>query len=133
MTRNGERIPLHGGPEGEGIFNKIEAAFQGSAGYPDVTRSSSSWILAVDLGPSGPRSRGILTYSLSANPESPHHADQTRMFARKEWLELPFREADVEAATLRRVEVAGPRAGGPVSPRRVSAPVPAHVSLGSGS
>ena len=35
VTRNGRRIPIHGGPEIEGIFNKIEADFQGEAGYPE--------------------------------------------------------------------------------------------------
>jgi acyl-homoserine-lactone acylase len=121
VTRNGVRIPLHGGPEGEGIFNKIEAAFEGAEGYPDVTSSSSSWIQAVELTASGPRSRGILTYSLSANPASPHYADQTRMFSRKEWLELPFRESDVEAAAVRRYEVVAPRGGDPSDlPRRAS-------------
>jgi acyl-homoserine-lactone acylase len=111
VIRGDERIPLHGGPEYEGVFNKIEARFQGSAGYPDVTRSSSSWILAVAFGDDGPRSRGILTYSLSANPSSPHFADQTRMFSQKRWLDLPFREAEVEAATLERTLVTAPRDG----------------------
>ena len=101
VTRNERRIALHGGPESGGVFNKIEADFRGAAGYPDVDRSSSSWILAVEFTDEGPRSRGILTYSLSANPESPHYDDQTRMFSRKQWLELPFRDRDVEAAARR--------------------------------
>jgi len=109
VTRNGQRIPLHGGPEYEGVFNKIEAAFAGSEGYPDVTRSSSSWILAMEFTEDGPRARGILTYSLSANPESPHYDDQTWMYSRKEWLDLPFREADVALATERSYEVSAPR------------------------
>jgi len=109
VTRGGERIPLHGGPEYEGIFNKLEARFQGAEGYPEVTRSSSSWILAVALGDGGPRSRGILAYSLSTDPSSPHFADQTRMFSQKRWLDLPFREKEVEAATLRRTLVSAPR------------------------
>jgi acyl-homoserine-lactone acylase len=117
VLRGEERIPLHGGPESEGIFNKIEADFQGAAGYPEVTRWSSSWILAVELAASGPQSRGILTYSLSANPESPHFADQTRMFSRKEWLDLPFLESEVEAATIRRTELVVPRAAPPRSER----------------
>jgi acyl-homoserine-lactone acylase len=108
VTRNGHRIPLHGGPEDEGIFNKIEAAFAGARGYPEVTSWSSSWILAVEFTDSGPRSRGILTYSLSANPDSPHYADQTRMFSHKEWLELPFREADVRSDTRREYVVSAP-------------------------
>ncbi len=112
VTRGGVRIPLHGGPEGEGVFNKIEAAFQGASGYPEVTSWSSSWIQAVEFTASGPRSRGILTYSLSANPASPHYADQTLMFSRKEWLELPFHEIDIEAAAVRSYEVVSPRGEG---------------------
>jgi acyl-homoserine-lactone acylase len=109
VTRNGEQIPLHGGPEGAGIFNKLEARFEGAAGYPDVTKSSSSWILAVEFDAAGPRARGILTYSLSANPASPHYADQTRMYSRKEWLDIPFSEADVKAATQREYHISTAR------------------------
>ena len=105
VTRNGERIPLHGGPEFEGIFNKIESDFRGAVGYSEVDRWSSSWILAVEFGPEGPRTFGILTYSLSANPSSPHFADQTRMFSKKDWVSLPFRAEDVEAAAQRSYRV----------------------------
>ena len=100
VTRNGERIPLHGGPEIEGIFNKIEAEFQGAAGYPEVSRWSSSWIMATAFTTRGPRARGILTYSLSANPESPWYRDQTEMFSNKQWLDLPFTVEDVKAASI---------------------------------
>ena len=109
VTRAGERIPLHGGPEYEGVFNKLESRFQGAAGYPEVTRSSSSWIMAVDFDAAGPRARGILTYSLSANPASPHFTDQTHLYSRKQWLELPFHEKDIEAAKRSDVTVHAPR------------------------
>ena len=34
-VRNGEVIPLHGGPESQGVFNKVTADFDASAGgYP---------------------------------------------------------------------------------------------------
>ena len=65
--------------------------------------------MAVEFSKAGPRARGILTYSLSANPESPHYDDQTRMFSRKEWIDLPFHEADVQAATLDEYRVSAPR------------------------
>ncbi len=107
VTRQGERIALHGGPEFEGVFNKIESDFRGAEGYPEVDRWSSSWILAVALSPAGPRSFGILTYSLSDDPDSPHHADQTRLFSEKRWLALPFRAEDVEAAAIRVEHVRG--------------------------
>jgi acyl-homoserine-lactone acylase len=109
VRRNGDRIPLHGGPEFEGIFNKIEADFRGADGYPDVDRWSSSWILAVEFAEEGPRTYGILTYSLSANPGSPHFADQTRLYSQKRWLELPFHHEDIEAATDRAYTVRAER------------------------
>ena len=36
------------------------------------------------------RDRTILTYSESANPNSKHFADQTRMFSQKKWIDPPF-------------------------------------------
>ena len=109
VTRNGRRIPIHGGPEIAGVFNKLEADFQGSAGYPEVTRWSSSWIMATAFTASGPRSLGILAYSLSANPNSPHYRDQTELFSSKRWLELPFKRGDVEAQAVRSYRVSGAR------------------------
>ncbi len=41
--------------------------------------------------------RSILTFSQSENPNSPHFADQTRMFSNKEWVDPPFCEAEVLA------------------------------------
>ena len=108
VVRNGVRIPLHGGPESEGIFNKIESDLRGSAGYADVDRWSSSWILAVEFTKTGPRSRGILAYSISANPDSPHFTDQTRLFSNKEWIEIPFDAKRVTAQALRSYEVKSP-------------------------
>ena len=37
-----------------------------------------------------PESRSILTYSQSANLESPYYADQTRMFSQKKWVDMRF-------------------------------------------
>jgi acyl-homoserine-lactone acylase len=79
-----------------GAFNAIQAPFAGSEGYPEV-ESGSSFIMAVEFTERGPRSRALVTYSQSADPTSPHAADQTRLYSRKEWVELPFREPDVLA------------------------------------
>ena len=111
MTRNGKRIPIHGGPESAGVFNKIEAAFQGERGYPDVTRWSSSWIMATGLTAEGPEASGILTYSLSMNPRSPHYSDQTEMFSARRWLDLPYHRRDVQAAAGRSYRIGAPRGG----------------------
>ena len=106
VTRNAQRIPIHGGQEIEGVYNKVEADFVSAAGYPEVTRWSSSWMMASDFSRDGPVIEAILAYSLSANPDSPHYADQTAMFSQKRWLALPFDTKDIDSATLRHYTVA---------------------------
>lgn len=105
VTRNGERIPIHGGDEFEGVYNKLTAAFEGEAGYPEVTGTSSSWIMATEFGDEGPRVRALLTYSLSADPTSPHFSDQTKRYSAKDWVDIPFNRDDVVKATLSHVEL----------------------------
>jgi acyl-homoserine-lactone acylase len=53
--------------------------------------------MAVSLTPAGPQARTILTYSESANPASPHHADQTRLFTQKQWVTERFTDAAITA------------------------------------
>lgn len=109
-VRRGElRIPLHGGPESVGVFNKIESDFSGVQGYPDVSRWSSSWIMTTGFGANGPEASGILTYSLSNNPNSPYYSDQTQLFSNKQWLQLPFHRKDVESAATRRYKLITPQ------------------------
>jgi protein-tyrosine phosphatase len=78
----------------------MEFDFAGAEGYPDVTGSSGSWIMAIELGESGPRVKGILSYSISGNPESPHYADMTRLLSNKQFLDLPYVEDEVRAMAL---------------------------------
>ena len=53
--------------------------------------------MATELTPQGPRTRTILTYSESANPDSPHFSDQTVLFSRKQWVTERFTEAQINA------------------------------------
>src|SRR5699024_9659138 len=62
--------------------------------------SGASWIQASQFRADGPVSRGILAFSQSLNPESPHRADMTRKYSQKRWVDLPFSESDVAAATI---------------------------------
>ena len=39
--------------------------------------------------------RGLLTYSQSQEPDSPHYSDQTELYARGEWIEFPFHEEEI--------------------------------------
>jgi acyl-homoserine-lactone acylase len=57
----------------------------------------STFIMATELTPRGPRTRTILTYSESANPDSPHYTDQTVLFSRKQWVAERFTEAQINA------------------------------------
>lgn len=106
VTRSGERIAIPGGTESDGVLNIIRANFVAAAGgYPGVTGSSSSWIQATEFAANGPVSRGIMAYSQTTNPNSPHYADQTQLFSQGKWVDLPFREEDVVKATTASVQL----------------------------
>ena len=60
----------------------------------------SSYIQTVSFDERGPVAQAILTYSQSTDPQSPHYADQTRLFSRKEWPTLPFHAEDVAKARV---------------------------------
>jgi acyl-homoserine-lactone acylase len=93
--RGTERIPIHGGPGTDSLFNAINVSWTPPAGYPNVPHGSS-FVMVTSFRKSGcPRNRSILTYSLSVNPNSPYFADQTRMFSKKQWVNPPFCPADV--------------------------------------
>ena len=97
--RGDERIPIHGGEGGQGVFNAISDVFTDGVGYDDV-RAGSSFVMVASFEPGAKcvKDRTILTYSLSANPASKHYADQTRMFSQKEWVDPPFCPGQVKRA-----------------------------------
>ena len=96
-VRNGEKIPIHGGPgDPLGVFNAISAPWNGS-GFREVQHGSSI-VMVTSFTDGCPDDRSILTYSLSTNPRSPYFADQTRMFSNKEWVDPPFCGSEVRAA-----------------------------------
>ena len=104
-VRGSERLPIHGGPGTAGVFNAINvlaADIKGEGrGYENVEHGSS-FVQAVQFRAKGcpVEARTILTYSQSANPESPWYSDQTRRYGRKQWNDVPFCERDIAAATL---------------------------------
>ncbi|MGW2156011.1 penicillin acylase family protein [Nonomuraea sp. NPDC001699] len=89
-------VPIPGCTEGEGCFDRVRNSGPlGKDGrYPDVN-TGSSFMMAVELTPDGPRTRTVLTYSLSADPSSPHHADQTALFSRGGWVTERFTDAEI--------------------------------------
>ncbi|GGQ13643.1 penicillin acylase family protein [Streptosporangium pseudovulgare] len=91
-------VPVPGCTEGEGCFDRIRTGgpLSEAGRYPDVN-TGSSFMMAVELTPAGPRTRTVLTYSLSAGAASPHHADQTELFSRGGWVTERFTEAEIRA------------------------------------
>ncbi|MFJ8386423.1 penicillin acylase family protein [Streptomyces sp. NPDC094438] len=96
VVRDGKRIPVPGGTESLGIWNKTEGVWNAAAGgYPEVS-TGSSHIQAVGWdGGRCPVARTLLTYSQSSNPNSPHYSDQTELFSDKRWVTSRFCERDI--------------------------------------
>ncbi|MBZ5712399.1 acylase [Nannocystis pusilla] len=125
--RGSVEIGVHGGFAKEGIANVVgydgglnstllpkvprPPSIAGTAGLTErgyVINYGSSFVMAVEFLPEGPRGEAFLTYSQSEDPRSPHFRDQTELFSRKEWRPLLFREADIAAdANLRETVVEG--------------------------
>ncbi|MEV0173635.1 penicillin acylase family protein [Streptomyces sp. NPDC050803] len=107
VVRGGERIPVPGGTEGLGVWNKIEPVWDPAhGGYTEVT-TGSSYIQAVGWdGSRCPVARTLLSYSQSSNPASAHYADQTRLFSQERWVTSRFCEKDIlTSPDLRMVRV----------------------------
>jgi acyl-homoserine-lactone acylase len=97
-VRGGLRIPVHGGGGEE--FGTADDEFYNTI----ISRRAedghlepfygTSIVLAVSFAGGQPAARGLLAYSQSTDPSSPHFADQTQRFSRKDWIDFPFtREA----------------------------------------
>lgn len=96
VVRNGLRIPVPGGTESLGVWNKIESPWRPAEGVYAEVSSGSSHIQAVGWdGGRCPVARTLLTYSQSSNPNSPHHLDQTRLFSAEKWVTSRFCEKDI--------------------------------------
>ncbi|MCY0935616.1 penicillin acylase family protein [Streptomyces sp. H34-S4] len=108
VVRGGQKLPVGGGTEALGVWNKIEAPWNAAAGgYPEVVHGSSH-IQAVGWdGGRCPVARTLLTYSQSSNPNSPHSADQTRLFSQERWVKARFCEWDI--LTSPQLKVVWPR------------------------
>jgi acyl-homoserine-lactone acylase len=103
VVRNGTRIPIHGGSNQLGVLNMINSTWDPAAGAVEVVHGSSH-IQAVSFTNSGcPDASTLLTYSQSANPRSPHFADQTRVFSASGWVRSRFCEKDILSSPALRV------------------------------
>ncbi|MFC7309547.1 penicillin acylase family protein [Streptomyces monticola] len=95
VRRGGLTIPVGGGTESLGIWNKLEPVWDPAAGYTEVAHGSS-YIQAVGFdGSRCPVARTLLTYAQSSSAHSPHYSDQTRLFSGKRWVKARFCEKDI--------------------------------------
>ena len=94
LERNADRVPIHGGSGVLGIFGAIDVDLQ-QGGYKNPD-SGNSYIQVVTWDESDcPIADTILTHSQSTDPASPHYADQSWLYSRKEWVRFPFCEEDI--------------------------------------
>jgi len=97
---DGNKLPWAGSNDIEGGFNVFEANLENDGTlyprhiYPPLPGSQisaegegyhvtfgSSWMLAVNFTKRGPQARGLMSFSQSTNPTSPHYADQTEYYS----------------------------------------------------
>ena len=97
VTRNGVRIPVHGGDPRAGVYGAISASL-GDGRY--TPWAGNSYLQAVTWDGECPVADTVLAPSQSSEPESPHFADQTELYSRKEWVRFPYCEAEIEAAQI---------------------------------
>jgi acyl-homoserine-lactone acylase len=99
VSYHGTRIPISGGPgDPDGIFNAIyENTEPGDSLTSPDTGSSFIQVVTWQKGAACPVGSTILTYSESSNPDSPHFADQTKLFSQKRWLTDRFCQSQIAA------------------------------------
>jgi acyl-homoserine-lactone acylase len=93
-VRGATRIPIHGGGSDD-IYNAVYSIPIGG-GLRDVKYGAST-VITVSFETNPPTTQGWLAYSQSTNPASPHFADQTERFSRKEWITFPYTQSQIQA------------------------------------
>ncbi|MCC0093665.1 penicillin acylase family protein [Streptomyces flavotricini] len=103
ITRGGEQIPVHGSISELGVLNVVTPGLVD--GTLDIT-FGSSFIQQVKFTADGPpQASSVLAYSQSANPNSPHHADQTRLFSAGQWVAERFTEEQIAASPALEIKI----------------------------
>lgn len=118
------RLPWEGGNSIEGGFNVFHSnandySLIPRVQYPHIAGSQisaeahgyhldygSSWMMLVNFTAKGVKARGLLTYSQSIDPRSPHRADQTLLYSQQPRLRpLYFSEREIVDHTQSEITV----------------------------
>jgi acyl-homoserine-lactone acylase len=97
IERDGQRFALSGGGDPLGVVNVMEGPF-GPDGFAEAHYGSGYLHVVAFDGSACPDAVTLLTYSQSEEPSSPHHADQTELYSRKEWVTERFCQAAILAS-----------------------------------
>lgn len=109
VSAGGQAVPIHGGPQALGVYNAMQSV-AGTGGKREVV-SGTSYLQVVSFEESGPKALGVLAFSLSSDPSSPHFRDQTQAFSDKQWHTMPFTRAQIEADPAYRLQRIAERDG----------------------
>ncbi|MFF9011832.1 penicillin acylase family protein [Streptomyces sp. NPDC014870] len=103
VTRGGEQIPIHGSIGQLGVLNVITPGQVD--GRFDIVYGSS-FVQQVRFTADGPpEALSVLAYSQSADPNSPHHADQTKLFSAGKWVTERFTEEQIAASPELQIKI----------------------------
>ena len=105
-----QRLPIPGGNSMSGMISIVDSELAQNGHAAPV--AGNSWLQVVSWNQQNQvEAHGLLVYSQSDDPDSPHHADMTALYAKHAWLRLPFADAQIAAepavSTLR-LQVATP-------------------------
>ncbi|MGN8259708.1 acylase [Pseudomonas sp. SMSB3] len=87
--------PVPGGPQQLGIYNAMYSVPHDTG--KRLVVSGTSYLQLVSFTDQGPQARGLLAFSQSSEAGSAHASDQTKAFAAKQLVALPFTEAQIKA------------------------------------
>lgn len=100
------RIPMFGGESGAGAFTNASPPGTGDVSDRGAGESltkegygiigGNTYVMTVTWDAKGqPQAEGLMTYSQSTDPASPHYDDFTKAYLQKQWQKFPFSEADI--------------------------------------
>ncbi len=98
------QIPIHGG-SGRFMFSVISSSFIDQVGYANIS-AGNSYIQTVTWDETEcPDAYAVLTYSQSTDPASDHYADLTQVYSDETWNDMPYCEADIQAAKIDEIDL----------------------------
>lgn len=129
VLKGDERIAIGGGYSFEGVMNMTEGKIPSRSTSVFATLATgtaqegtklsllddeaayrvnygTSFAMALEMTPEGPKAQAILTFGQSHDPQSEHFKDQTKLYSAKGWRSLVFTDAEIEADLVETVTVA---------------------------